>query len=146
MQLCTAVVVFMGFHYWTNNRVYYLRNPKNLSKNKNRIFYRLVFLLSQNKNIQYTQECKNRNCGVGIVLFRVGEIRHAPNLGTDRETRVRSFPVPKCKAQPLIYFGRLQACIGSRKDRKRDSRESSKRREFRVRSFLDPMHACNRPK
>jgi hypothetical protein len=32
--------------------------------------------------------------------------RHSPNPGTDRETWVRSFPVPKCKAQSLIYIGR----------------------------------------
>ena len=32
MQLCTAVVVFMGFYYWTNQRIFYLKNPKNLSE------------------------------------------------------------------------------------------------------------------
>ena len=31
MQLCTAVLVFMGFYYWANNRVSYLANPKDLS-------------------------------------------------------------------------------------------------------------------
>ncbi|CAF0783601.1 unnamed protein product [Adineta ricciae] len=30
MQLCTAVLVFMGFYYWANNRVSYLANPKDL--------------------------------------------------------------------------------------------------------------------
>ena len=32
MQLCTAVVVFMGFYYWTNNRIFYCRDKKKLSK------------------------------------------------------------------------------------------------------------------
>lgn len=32
MQLCTAVVVFMGFYFWTNNRIFYLKNKQNLSK------------------------------------------------------------------------------------------------------------------
>jgi hypothetical protein len=34
MQLCTAVGVFMGFYYWTNNRIFYCKNVKNLSKNE----------------------------------------------------------------------------------------------------------------
>jgi hypothetical protein len=33
MQLCTAVVVFMGFYFWTNNRIMYCKDVKNLSKN-----------------------------------------------------------------------------------------------------------------
>lgn len=35
MKLCTAVVVFIGFHYWMNNRISYLKNKKNLSKYSN---------------------------------------------------------------------------------------------------------------
>ncbi|CAF1122686.1 unnamed protein product [Adineta steineri] len=30
MKLCTSVVVFMGFHYWSNNRISYLKNAKYL--------------------------------------------------------------------------------------------------------------------
>jgi hypothetical protein len=33
MQLCTAVVAFMGFHFWANNRISYLKDNKNLSTN-----------------------------------------------------------------------------------------------------------------
>ncbi|CAF0940619.1 unnamed protein product [Rotaria sordida] len=30
MQLCTAVIVFMGFYYWTSNRIFYYDNIKRL--------------------------------------------------------------------------------------------------------------------
>lgn len=33
MQLCTAIVVFMGFHYWANHRIDYYKNAKTLRKN-----------------------------------------------------------------------------------------------------------------
>lgn len=32
MQLCTAVVVFMGFYYWTSHRMKYYDNTKYLSR------------------------------------------------------------------------------------------------------------------
>lgn len=65
MQLCTAVVVFMGFHYWTHNRIFYLKNAKNLSKNNNmdHVFHK--------KNVQYIEGCFVSSSGSKIGIFEM---------------------------------------------------------------------------
>ena len=49
MQLCTAVLVFMGFYYWADNRSFYCENVKRLSKNENQILKLSCFHLKNKK-------------------------------------------------------------------------------------------------